>query len=144
MNYDSLQWAFLIVFLVPLVISDIKNKKISAWFIVCGLITALIKKITTVTGMPVIWELVLQSIPGFALLILAYLAKGCLGKGDGLAVILIGNIIGFKYAVLSLFFGFVIAGIFGATMVVLRKMNRKSEIPFIPFIGLGVLICSVI
>jgi leader peptidase (prepilin peptidase) / N-methyltransferase len=56
------------------------------------------------------------------------------GMGDVKLGAVIGFILGWKPALLAIFFGFLLAGLAIMVMAILRKIKRKSYIPFGPFI----------
>ncbi len=143
MNYDYRQWIILLIVLIPSSLYDIKRHKISLWFIAvnlpCGiLLTALL------SGMPSVSEYFVRFFPGIVILSVAYLAKGCIGAGDGLVCLFIGTVLKFGYVIMSIFFGFVLAAIFGLIMLCLGKYKTKTRFAFLPFLTLGVIICGFI
>ena len=82
---------------------------------------------------------------GGLLIAVAFLGKGLFGKdsmgmGDVKMAAMIGVFIGAQGITLSLFLGFVIAGIFSSVGMLLKRMKRTSYIPFGPFIALGTII----
>ena len=82
---------------------------------------------------------------GGLLIAIAYLGKFLFGKesmgmGDVKMAAMIGVFIGAKGIALSLFFGFLVAGIFSFTGMALKKLERSSYVPFGPFIAAGTLL----
>ena len=61
------------------------------------------------------------------------------GFGDVKLGTLLGFILGWKPALLAIFFGFVIAGFVIAILAVMKKLKRNSYIPFGPFLILGMI-----
>lgn len=59
------------------------------------------------------------------------------GFGDVKLGALLGFILGWKAALLAIFFGFVIAGLVILVLAIVKKINRKSYIPFGPFLIVG-------
>jgi len=79
------------------------------------------------------------------LIIIALLGKGLFGKesmgmGDVKMAAMIGVFVGAKGIIFSLFFGFLIAGLFSFAGMALKKLQRTSYIPFGPFIASGTLV----
>lgn len=66
--------------------------------------------------------------------------KEAFGFGDVKLGALLGFILGWKAALIAIFFGFVIAGIFIVILTILRKIKRKSYLPFGPFLIMGAVI----
>ena len=143
MNYAYWQWIILLIVLIPSSLYDIKRHKINLWFIAvnlpCGiLLTALL------SGMPPISEYFVRFFPGIVMLSVAYLAKECIGAGDGVVCLFIGSILKYGYVIMSIFYGFVIAAIFGLIMLCLGKYTTKTRFAFLPFLTLGVIICGIL
>jgi leader peptidase (prepilin peptidase)/N-methyltransferase len=59
------------------------------------------------------------------------------GLGDVKLGTVIGFILGWKAALIALFFGFLLAGIVILFLALIRKIERKSYIPFGPFMISG-------
>ncbi|MCR4960136.1 MAG: prepilin peptidase [Lachnospiraceae bacterium] len=140
MNFSYLQWTILATVLVPAVITDIRERGVCSWLIVCGIIAGILN--TAFNGMSSIWEYFLRFVPGIVILISAYLAKGCVGKGDGYMCIFLGSVLRTQYVLTALFFGFLFAAVTGIVLVVFKKISAKTMMPFIPFLALGVFVCG--
>lgn len=140
-NFEIWQWVILILILLPSSIIDIKRHEIIVWPILVGfpaglLLRALLNGVLSVPGYFV------QFLPGIAILITARLAKGCIGFGDGLMCIFIGSVLSVQYVISSIFVGFVLAALWGLYLLIVKKAGRKYQLPFMPFLFGGVLICG--
>ena len=83
---------------------------------------------------------VLGSIFGGLLFALAaYLRPGTLGGGDVKLAALIGLLFGFPDAVWALMVGILAGGLVALLLVLTRRGNRASRMPYAPFLCLGVL-----
>ncbi len=126
--------ALIVISLIDLKYKIIPNI-ISYSFIIIGLILALffnhISILNSVFGIV---------IPAGLLLILALLYKKGMGMGDVKLVAMIGAFIGWKYTLLGIFFGSLFGSVIGLVMIGSGIIDRKSRIPFAPFIGFGTLI----
>ena len=63
-----------------------------------------------------------------------------MGMGDVKLAILIGLLLGYPKVLVSLFFAFLIGAIIGVGLIFLKKKTLKSEVPFGPFLILGIYI----
>jgi leader peptidase (prepilin peptidase)/N-methyltransferase len=72
-------------------------------------------------------------------LYLATRARG-MGFGDVKLSFTMGFLLGLKTGLLALYFGFVLGGIVGLILLLLRKKKLKSKIAFGPFLVLGIFI----
>lgn len=142
MNYSIRQIFILIAFLIPASIMDIRNKEISAFSFLAGIILGIINSICfeekdilmLITGM----------IPGIVLVLAYFLFRGSIGFGDCVAVLFVGSVLWIKYTLGALLYAFIIAAVFGLVMVAFKKMTGKSTMPFLPFLSLGVTICAIV
>jgi len=100
-----------------------------------------------------IQELIFEPASGIQSYIFAALATGAfflfiylvssgkwLGFGDVKLSLLIGLFLGWPLVIPAVFFSFCIGAIIGIIMIVLKKKNLKSEIPFGPFLIMGMYI----
>ena len=70
----------------------------------------------------------------FAIIVIS---RGGMGAGDMKLMGVIGLFLGLKGVVLSLFLGILVGGIIGAVLLMTKIKDRKSAIPFGPFLALG-------
>lgn len=64
----------------------------------------------------------------------ALLSRGGLGEGDVTLSTFLGLILGFPFILLSLFFGVFLGGFIAFLLVITRRVNMKSFIPYGPFL----------
>jgi leader peptidase (prepilin peptidase)/N-methyltransferase len=65
-----------------------------------------------------------------------------MGGGDVKLMAMVGSIIGWKGALLTIFFGAIGGSIVGGAMIALRRHRMENVLPFGPFLALGALISS--
>jgi leader peptidase (prepilin peptidase)/N-methyltransferase len=70
----------------------------------------------------------------------AVFKKEAIGGGDIKLAAMIGAFLGWKYIVISLFFGFFLGALTGIILVLSRVKSRADAVPFGPFIALGSII----
>lgn len=75
--------------------------------------------------------------------LLIYKSDGAMGMGDVKLFLPIGMFLGWKIALLTLFLSFIIGGIASILLLVLRIKDRKSAIPFGPFIVLAAFVTGL-
>ncbi|WP_257346337.1 prepilin peptidase [Pseudalkalibacillus decolorationis] len=81
------------------------------------------------------WGAWLGALLGFGLLLLfAILSRGGMGGGDIKLFAVLGLMFGWIDIFLVLFLASLVGSIFGVSMLLLRKVQRKQHIPFGPFI----------
>ncbi|MCM3733843.1 prepilin peptidase [Fictibacillus nanhaiensis] len=74
------------------------------------------------------------------LLLLAILSKGGIGGGDIKLMGVLGLVLGFQGAFITLMIASVVGLVIGVTGILLKKFTRKTEIPFGPYLALGALV----
>jgi leader peptidase (prepilin peptidase) / N-methyltransferase len=74
------------------------------------------------------------------LLLLAILSKGGIGGGDIKLMGVLGLVLGFQGAFLTLMIASVVGLVIGVTGILMKKFTRKTAIPFGPYLALGALV----
>ncbi|HZK60914.1 MAG TPA: prepilin peptidase [Anaerovoracaceae bacterium] len=74
------------------------------------------------------------------LLIIAFLSNGGMGGGDIKLMAAAGLFLGWKLILLSLMIASIIGAIISIGLLVLKKADRKSMVPFGPFLSIGIII----
>jgi len=70
-----------------------------------------------------------------------FFSKGmAMGFGDVKLALLIGLLLGFPNTIVGVFLGFLFGAIIGSVMVFLKKKGMGSEVPFAPFLVMGLII----
>ncbi len=83
----------------------------------------------------------LGAVPGALLLVAALLTKGGIGEADGLCLITCGVWTGAENAAQVLAAAAFMAGLCSAALLITRKRDRKSTIPFLPFMAAAQSLC---
>lgn len=76
-------------------------------------------------------------VPGICLLLLAGITGENIGYADGVSVMLLGGMIGFRGCIWMLCISMLLLSVFGLLMLLLKRMTRKSKIPYLPFLFLA-------
>lgn len=123
------------LFLLLLSVRDIREKKVNIIFILPAVIPAFYQ-------MPD--GFLRAEVPGFLfsifLFVLSILTKEAIGMGDAFAVLLCACYLPF-YPVFFIFVaGLFMSGVVGVFLILIRKGNRKTEIPYLPFLSFSYLI----
>ncbi|MCR4695511.1 MAG: prepilin peptidase [Pseudobutyrivibrio sp.] len=111
---------------------DIKEKRIHGFYIVIFGLLGL--AINIAIRQQSFRALALGMVPGLILYIFGIITGEKIGKGDGLLIMVCGMYMGL-YSVMGLIWlASIIATIVGVCLLALKKKDRKSEMPFIPFL----------
>ncbi len=125
---------------------DARSKKIPIWTLAMGAIFAMICMVMRFVGQLktedtslglVIGQIVASIVPGLIFLILSFLTEKKIGYGDGLLLIVLGIMEGFKTTVLTCCIGLFLQSIVAVILVIIKKADKQTEIPFVPFLFLA-------
>lgn len=128
----SLVHLIIAIWLLTISILDIKSRRVSAWLLAIGGAVILL----AVFGCSEVGEylgMLKGMLPGILLLAVAFFT-GKAGYGDGIVLLVLGAASKGKGVVLlgtSLF----LISIFSIVLLVLRKANRNTRIPYLPFLA---------
>ena len=78
-------------------------------------------------------------LPGAFFLLMSYLTKGQIGRGDGIVLLAIGGLTGLGQCMLALSLALLIAAFTAGCLMVFRGSSRKARLPFVPFLTMGYL-----
>ena len=128
-------YAVVAAVMVVCTIADIKKKEISLWlFGILG--------ISVIVGCFVLgnqkWYMSAAGvIPGILLIILAKITGQSIGYGDGIILAEVGLITGVGRCMLILAVALALAGVFSLGILVIKKVDKRYRIPFVPFLTIG-------
>lgn len=125
----------LLVFLGAGAFFDIKSKSIPIWYPAAGFAPGITLKLFE--GNFSVLQTAGGCAVGILLLILAFISKNAIGKGDGLMFVVTGVFTGLIGNVILLFASLSIAALTLSVMIFAKKINKKSLIPFVPFMLAG-------
>lgn len=135
---------FIIIYVLLLIsIKDIQERIIPLDLIILGMLFGVILLIYNPNIKMLDVFISIVGIGGFNLII-SKATKGGIGEGDILVFILIGIILGWKMALAIILYTFIIAGLSGIILLILKKANKKTELPLAPFILTATLFIIII
>ena len=130
----------ILLFIVLLAASaeDIRKKEISAPVLaLCIVLSGAAIAQGLLGGESILHLAVLPLLPGAVLTLLSLLTRQGIGLGDGLLLLFMGPCMGFSGTVLGLMTALFAGSIFSGILLAIRKATRKTRIPFVPFVALG-------
>ena len=111
---------------------DKKEKAIPVWgvvlFIGLGVVVNVWRPYFNIS------EILLGATLGLLLLFVSQITSGAIGAGDGYIMLAIGIYLGIWNSLNLLFWALLFAAIFSLGLIKIKKKNRKTTIPFIPFL----------
>jgi len=135
-SFELIEVLFLISMLIILTVSDITYmlipNKLLLFFFFLFLIVRFVKPLNPW------WDSVLGAALGFFVLFLIMIvSRGGMGGGDVKLFSLLGFLLGAKQIMIIFFFSSFFGALYGLMMMIFGQYNRKTAIPFGPFIALG-------
>ncbi|MGN1148646.1 MAG: prepilin peptidase [Lachnospiraceae bacterium] len=118
-------------------IFDIKWKKIPAILLLAGGIWSILYLIVNAVGKGIgetLWESIAAILPGTGLLILSFLTEKKVGYGDGILLILLGILQGLGRVLLVFCVGLFLQSLLAVVLLLMKRADKQTCIPFVPFL----------
>lgn len=133
----------LFLFLGVCALFDGLYRQIPLGIVWLGMLTAVCLHIFGAMGETGIFAAALSLIPGMGFFLLSFCSREKVGYGDGWTLLMIGLFLGAYRCFLTLFVGLLAESMVVMVLLMLRKIHRNKEIPFVPFLllGMGVAVC---
>lgn len=134
---------FLFFFLAVCAVFDGLQKKIPLAAVWLGILTALCLRAGGFMGEVSLLSVAFSMVPGAVFFLLGFVTREKVGYGDGWVLLMIGLFLDLPRCFLILLAALLIESATALILLVLRKIQRDREIPFCPFLllGMGVLLC---
>ncbi len=130
----------LIFFAVPLSIFDIRWKVLPLRWTLSALVLAFLLGVLA----PPPPEFLISGLLGFITVwIIRILTRGGIGLGDGIVSAFTGTLLGIQGWLLALAAASGLALLTALMLLVFKKINRNTKIPFAPFLFAGAIITSI-
>lgn len=142
LSWNLLIWDVAVSALVAMAFVDIDTKEILYTFMIvialCGAASFFVPQ-----EVPVVWweRLLGMAVVSVPMLILALITGG-MGGGDVKLYAAIGLLLGWKLTLVSVLIAIVLGGIGAVLLIALKKAKKGSEMPFGPYIALGVILAG--
>lgn len=133
----------LFLFLAVCAVFDGLYKQIPLVVVWLGMFAAVCLQIFGVMGEIGIFAVAVSLLPGVGFFLLSFFSREKVGYGDGWVLLMIGLFLGVYRCFLILLVGLLAESAVAIALLAFRKIQRDKEIPFSPFLllGLGVVVC---
>ncbi len=133
----------LFLFLSVCAVFDGLRRQIPLAVVWLGMLTAACLRANGIMGEVGVTAALLSLIPGTGFFLLSFLTREKVGYGDGWVLLMIGLFSGFFQCFLILLIGLLLESMVAVVLLTLKKIQRDKEIPFSPFLllGMGVTLC---
>lgn len=130
------------VFLLICTFTDLKNKQVSVWicilFFILGIGFNILCSMEHQEELKDIWkDTWMGLLPGIILLGFSVTTKECIGKGDGLVMVAMGILLGVEKTIALFMISLFLSAIVAAFLIGVRRVEKNYEIPFVPFLTVG-------
>lgn len=124
----------IIILLGMMSVMDIRKRRIPIWsLVVFGLLSVVGTALLPLN----LWTRITGISIGLCMVGMAYVTRGAVGYADGILLLAIGNLFGGEATLQILFYALLPAMGVGMLLMVLHKADRKTTLPFIPFLLFG-------
>lgn len=89
------------------------------------------------------WSLAAGVLPGAFVLLLALCTRESIGIGDGLVLCALGIFCGMERIVAVFGMALFLSALLAMVLLVLKRAGRKTELPFLPCLCAGYLLCVI-
>lgn len=141
---EFIQTGMSLLFLGGAALCDWKKKRIPRTVIGTGIVFCVIRIL--LEGSSILAGSLTAAIPGVVLLLTARISEEKIGYGDGVCVLLLGILTGYRACMTVLCIGLFLLSITVIFLLIIRRVHKKSKIPFIPFLfaakGIAVMLSS--
>lgn len=133
-----LKFTVVILLLVAASIEDIKTKTIPNRLVLYGFAAGIILAFPYFT-LPGVFDAFMGFMAGGSILLaVSCISRGGIGMGDVKLMACTGLYLGLGKTLGSLVISIFVCGIFGAALLFIKRLDRKTTVPFAPFILIGV------
>lgn len=133
----------LFLFLAICAVFDGICRKIPLAVVWLGILTALLLRLEGVMGETTWLAVGLSLTPGIMFWLLSFISGEKVGYGDGWILFMTGLFVGVGKCFLILLTGLIMESFIVLVLLAFRKVHGDREIPFVPFLllGMGVVVC---
>lgn len=126
-------------------VMDIRHRKVALLLPVSFLIAGIgVNGYLLYAGKTTLEAWMLSSSVGVGMLLLAAVFRGSMGYGDGLVVLAMGMYLRWEQVFISTCIGIFLMAIGCGLLLVIRKADRKTKIPFLPFLAAGFFLTEIL
>lgn len=125
------------------VVRDVKDRTVPIEYYI-GLLSIIFVKAWLIPDEVFNKDMLINILTIVVLLVAGYLFRHSLGFGDILLFCIMTLILGYRLCIVLILLGMMLTSLTGLAMIAMRKVNRKSQLPFSPFILAGYMIYIMI
>ena len=123
-------------------VMDLKSKSISRGFLFILMFISVAS--IFVRANFEIWNAVGGALIGLCAVGVSMISGEQIGRGDGIVIIALGIVLGFRECLASVCLASLIMAMISIVILILKKGNRKTKLPFIPALFVGYVTCMLL
>lgn len=123
-------------------VMDLKNKSISRGFLFVLILASFVSVFVRVDFG--IWNAVGGALIGLCAVGVSMVSEEQIGRGDGLVMIALGIALGFRECLAVVCLASMIMALVSVVILILKKGNRNTKLPFLPALFVGYVTCILI
>lgn len=123
-------------------VMDLKCKSISRGFLYVLIIASVVSVFVRVDFG--IWNAIGGAIIGLCAVGVSMISEEQIGRGDGLVMIALGIALGFRECIAVVCLASMIMALVSVVILILKKGNRNTKLPFLPALFVGYITCILI
>lgn len=119
--------------------ADISFKEVDLWIFVSGIVLAIVWRILLQSNLDGLRDIVFSAVAAATIPFLMYIIsrERWMGLGDCFFALWAGILAGYPAALIAIFSAFLLGGIYGIILLVVKGKKTERKIAFGPFLGLG-------
>lgn len=133
-----------VITMVIISLLDLKYKIVPNEVLVCLLVSQLIMSGLTLQFGDTIINVTIGLLLLGVISLISFILKGKIGMGDAKLLAVMVLVAGVQFVLKATFFGLFFAFFVSIILLLIKKVNVKTELPFVPFITIGVFIAIFI
>lgn len=135
MQFLDLLFSYLLLSVI-----DIRTHQIPDSFLIYTGLSQIFYRLCVMPLEGLLWELLTGLVAFVLLLILSILTKGSFGMGDAKLLGVTAVFTGASYLIQIIFWGMLCAFVYSIYLLACKKGNKKTELPFVPFLMGGMIV----
>ncbi|MBQ4482849.1 MAG: prepilin peptidase [Lachnospiraceae bacterium] len=134
---EYIREGLLLIFLITGTIADIRKRSIPVLlFLIFGIAGVVLFMLT---GSVTLTDEIFGILLGIVFVALSHISDGKIGAGDGIAILVSGIFLGGSRAACQTLYGMLGASLISILLLMVRRGNRNTALPFLPFLLTGYL-----
>ncbi len=133
----NIQLADMLITLLIVSVVDIKLRIVPNFIVICLAASQAVAAFTYAMTYISLLNAIITIVIFLLFMLISKLSKEQIGMGDVKLLAVVNLFYGLSFVIYSMLFGMIAVLIYSVPMMIAKKMNLKSQIPFVPFYTIG-------